>query len=66
MTPASDLALPVAPAAESAIEKTALECYVAPAKPSLVGLSRAALAEALRGVGFADVAAPERGDSTPV
>ena len=35
----------VAPAAS--IEKRPLERYVAPAKPSLVGLSRAALAEAL-------------------
>jgi 23S rRNA (adenine2503-C2)-methyltransferase len=33
------------------VEKTALERYVAPAKPSLVGLSRAALAEALGTVG---------------
>ena len=34
-----------------ALEKTALERYVAPAKPSLVGLSRAALADALDTVG---------------
>ena len=34
-----------------AIEKTALERYVAPEKPSLVGLSRAALAEALGIIG---------------
>jgi 23S rRNA (adenine2503-C2)-methyltransferase len=34
-----------------AIEKTALERYVAPEKPSLVGLSRAALAEALTAIG---------------
>ena len=33
------------------VEKSALERYVAPAKPSLVGLSRAGLAEALAGVG---------------
>ena len=33
------------------IEKTPLERYVPEAKPSLVGLSRAALAEALGGVG---------------
>jgi 23S rRNA (adenine2503-C2)-methyltransferase len=33
------------------IEKTPLERYVAPARPSLVGLSRAALAEALGDVG---------------
>ncbi|MDB5599828.1 MAG: Ribosomal large subunit methyltransferase [Xanthobacteraceae bacterium] len=35
------------------VEKTALERYVAPAKPSLVGLSRVALAEALGTVGVA-------------
>jgi 23S rRNA (adenine2503-C2)-methyltransferase len=34
-----------------AIEKTPLERYVAPAKPSLVGLSRSALAEALAALG---------------
>jgi 23S rRNA (adenine2503-C2)-methyltransferase len=34
-----------------AIEKTALERYVAPEKPSLVGLSRVALAEALTATG---------------
>ncbi len=33
------------------LEKTPLERYVPPAKPSLVGLSRAALAEALAGIG---------------
>ena len=33
------------------VEKTALERYVAPAKPSLVGLSRAALADALGTIG---------------
>jgi 23S rRNA (adenine2503-C2)-methyltransferase len=33
------------------LEKTPLERYVAPSKPSLVGLSRAALAEALGSVG---------------
>jgi 23S rRNA (adenine2503-C2)-methyltransferase len=33
------------------IEKRPLERYVAPAKPSLVGLSRVALAEALGGIG---------------
>src|ERR1043165_7696525 len=34
-----------------ALEKIALERYVAPAKPSLVGMTRAALAEALGAVG---------------
>src|SRR2546423_14487024 len=33
------------------VEKTALERYVAPAKPSLVGLSRAQLADALGEIG---------------
>jgi 23S rRNA (adenine2503-C2)-methyltransferase len=33
------------------VEKTPLERYVAPAKPSLVGLSRTALAEVLAGLG---------------
>src|SRR5215218_8485143 len=40
------------PASETLVlEKTPLEHYVAPEKPSLVGLSRAALGEALVGVG---------------
>ena len=34
-----------------ALEKTALERYVPPAKPSLVGMTRAALAEALGAIG---------------
>src|SRR5690348_8034118 len=34
-----------------AIEKTPLERYVPPAKPSLVGLSREGLADALGGIG---------------
>src|SRR3954467_2510682 len=38
---------------DSALEKTPLERYVPPAKPSLVGLTRAALAEALGAVGVA-------------
>ena len=36
---------------EAALEKTPLERYVPPAKPSLVGLTRAALAEALGAIG---------------
>ncbi len=44
-----------ASAAAPALEKTPLERYVAPEKPSLVGLSRAELAEALDRVGV-----PER------
>jgi 23S rRNA (adenine2503-C2)-methyltransferase len=38
-------------AGNATIEKTALERYVAPEKPSLVGYSRAALAEALGSIG---------------
>jgi 23S rRNA (adenine2503-C2)-methyltransferase len=38
---------------ESALEKTPLERYVPPAKPSLVSLTRAALAEALGTIGVA-------------
>ncbi len=41
----------VTPAAAPLIEKTPLERYVAPEKPSLVGLTRAQLAEALGTVG---------------
>jgi 23S rRNA (adenine2503-C2)-methyltransferase len=40
--------------AVAAIEKQPLERYVAPAKPSLVGLSRSALADALGGIGVPD------------
>jgi 23S rRNA (adenine2503-C2)-methyltransferase len=56
---ALDLASPphAAPAAEvdSTVEKAPLERYVAPARPSLVGLSRAELADALAAIGI-----PER------
>jgi 23S rRNA (adenine2503-C2)-methyltransferase len=48
-TPLEDLAT------AAAIEKRPLERYVAPAKPSLVGLSRAALGDALAAIGV-----PER------
>src|ERR1043166_7645680 len=41
------------PAPRGFIEKTALERYVPPARPSLVGLSRAALADALGTLGVA-------------
>jgi 23S rRNA (adenine2503-C2)-methyltransferase len=44
-----------APAATAFVEKTPLERYVAPKKPSLVGMSRAELADALGTVGV-----PER------
>jgi 23S rRNA (adenine2503-C2)-methyltransferase len=39
------------PAPRGFVEKTALEAYVPPAKPSLVGLSREALADALGTIG---------------
>jgi len=42
---------PPAPASTGSVEKTPLERYVPPAKPSLVGLSRAQLAEALAAIG---------------
>jgi 23S rRNA (adenine2503-C2)-methyltransferase len=42
---------PSATTATAFIEKAPLERYVPPSKPSLVGLSRAALAEALAGIG---------------
>ena len=34
------------------LEKTPLETYVPPAKPSLVGLSRAEISEQLSAIGF--------------
>jgi 23S rRNA (adenine2503-C2)-methyltransferase len=45
--------VPAGPAASAppVVEKTPLERYVAPEKPSLAGLSRAALAEALTAIG---------------
>src|SRR5262245_49831280 len=50
---------PTPPAAASTafVEKTPLERYVPPAKPSLVGFSRAQLTEALASIG---VPAPQR------
>jgi len=44
-------ATPAAAAAPAFVEKAALTTYVAPNKPSLVGLSRAELAEAFAGIG---------------
>src|SRR5215203_2650797 len=44
-----------APAPAAFVEKAPLERYVPPAKPSLVGLSRAASAEALGGIGVPPV-----------
>ncbi len=52
---APDLAARRAPFGDVALEKTPLERYVPPAKPSLAGLSRPALAQALGSVGV-----PER------
>jgi 23S rRNA (adenine2503-C2)-methyltransferase len=49
MTATTDIS--AAAAAAGLVEKTPLERYVPPAKPSLVGLSRAELAEALAGIG---------------
>ena len=37
--------------ASAPLEKTALEVYVAPDKPSLIGASRAQLADMLGGIG---------------
>src|SRR5262249_26138982 len=54
-TQSSNAAVPVHPAPASLLEKTPLERYVAPAKPSLVGLSRASLAEALGTIGVPPV-----------
>src|SRR5258708_35762906 len=44
-------ALPAAAASTDFVEKTPLERYVPPAKPSLVGFSRAQLTEALASIG---------------
>jgi len=52
---APDVAARRAAAADVVLEKTPLERYVPPAKPSLVGLSRLALAQALGSIGV-----PER------
>jgi len=49
------LAVTEAPIAASFVEKRPLERYAAPARPSLIGMSRAALADALGAVGV-----PER------
>jgi len=50
-----DTTLEAAPAAAPLIEKTPLERYVAPEKPSLVGLTRALLADALGSVGVPEM-----------
>src|ERR1700753_1529208 len=41
------------PAASTLVEKTPLETYMPPAKPSLIGLSRAELADRLGDIGVA-------------
>jgi 23S rRNA (adenine2503-C2)-methyltransferase len=54
MTTLIDTTQAEAAAGARPIEKTPLERYVAPAQPSLVGLDRAGLAEALAAVGVAE------------
>jgi 23S rRNA (adenine2503-C2)-methyltransferase len=54
MTTLMDTTQAEAAAGPRPIEKTPLERYVPPAQPSLVGLDRAALAEALAAVGVAE------------
>src|SRR4030088_1734781 len=49
------------PSANAPLEKVALETYVPPAKPSLVGLSRAEIAERLGGIGVAPAQRKMRG-----
>jgi 23S rRNA (adenine2503-C2)-methyltransferase len=51
MTDPTATAQPAAPAVAGLVEKLPLTRYVAPARPSLVGLSRSALAAALGGIG---------------
>ena len=54
LSPSADTATATASASAGFVEKAPLEQYVPPAKPSLVGLTRAALAEALAGIGVPD------------
>ena len=49
----TDISTESGPGAGAPLEKIALETYVPPAKPSLVGLSRAELAEQLGAIGVA-------------
>jgi 23S rRNA (adenine2503-C2)-methyltransferase len=46
-------AIQISPAASTLVEKTPLETYMPPAKPSLIGLSRAELADRLGDIGVA-------------
>ena len=50
-SPNIETARPLSPPHTSVLEKTPLERYVAPERPSLIGLSRAGLGEALAGIG---------------
>src|SRR2546421_3507621 len=50
---ATTAAMPADSGTTAPLEKVALETYVPPAKPSLVGLSRAEIAERLGAVGVA-------------
>jgi 23S rRNA (adenine2503-C2)-methyltransferase len=51
MTDALHTSVAISPAPAGVLEKIALERYVPPAKPSLIGLTRAELAAALGGIG---------------
>src|SRR3974390_1012475 len=53
MTDITTNAIAAAPGALAPLEKAPLESYVPPARPSLIGLSRAELAERLGGIGGA-------------
>lgn len=50
----TDTTIDIAPAAAAFLEKAPLERYVAPQKPSLVGMTRAELSDALGRVGVAE------------
>jgi 23S rRNA (adenine2503-C2)-methyltransferase len=49
----TDISIEASSGASAPLEKVALETYVAPAKPSLIGLSRAEIAERLAAIGVA-------------
>src|ERR1700757_1918319 len=49
----TSISVEASPVAKAPLEKVALETYVPPAKPSLVGLSRAGIAERLAAIGVA-------------
>src|ERR1700739_3466075 len=52
----TSISVEASPVAKAPLEKVALETYVPPAKPSLVGLSRAGIAERLAAIGVAAAA----------